>query len=858
MSFEVCLAGLEAAGTIDPERAARFRAEFKRLNTALGKKMGAGAAVDVASRETMDALEFQLMNDRRQAALAFVQQKALLGGLTAHLEAGGHAGHYAMAVMEHHEAVPGVAGVENVRGALWNLAWSRAAGFLSAHKRDVLGRTRNRDGLRDLVRELRGEASGNKDAAQLAAAVSDMLEWLRKQYNAAGGAIGKLDGWGLPQSHDALSVAQAGYPAWRAFLMTGGREGAPLIDFARMIDQSTGKPFASEDALEEALTAAWRNIASEGMDGNVPGAFRGDGKLANRRADHRFFVFKDADAWLAYNERFGHGDAFDAIVGHVAGMTRDIAAMRVLGPNPAHTVRWLQDMLNQQAIPGQAGGVPGTGAAPKGMKALLSSRGARKGAQTMERMWRFYSGEMTAVAPENRATARFFTGVRNWNVLTKLGRAALSAIPTDPVFKAFTARFNGMPVSRALGDWVKTFNPADAGHREAAEHAGLIVTEMVSRAAKIYSETRGLDLVELTRRGADGLLRTTLLSPHTQAAKQAGGLSWMKEWAELADTPFDKLGEGRQLAFARYGIEAADWDRLRSVPTDDTGGVTLLRPGDLARLADGGDQAALDSAVKFFTLIDAEGRFDTPGSLLRAQTALALGGQGSRFERGTLVGELAQSATQFKTYSFIVTMTHIQRAVYGRGAMSRAEYALALPIFLTVAGTLALSLRAVASGEYPPDWTDPTTWARGFVTGGGLGYAGDIIGKGVEGQRGTGGAVAGFVTGPTIGSVVDPAIELTLGNIGAAARGEETNLGRESLRLARRNVPGGNAWYGQLAVNRMLLDQLETTIDPDYRKSWRRMERDAAERGQPLWWRRGAMTPDRAPDFENAFEEGTN
>jgi hypothetical protein len=331
----------------------------------------------------------------------------------------------------------------------------------------------------------------------------------------------------------------------------------------------------------------------------------------------------------------------------------------------------------------------------------------------------------------------------------------------------------------------------------------------------------------------------------------------MKEWAELADTPFDKLGEGRQLAFARYGIDAADWDRLRAVPTDDTGGVTLLRPGDLARLADGGDREALDSAVKFFTLIDAESRFDTPGSLLRAQTALALGGQGGRFERGTLIGELAQSATQFKTYSVITTMTHMQRAVYGRGAMSRAEYALALPIFLTLAGTFALSLRSIASGEDWPDWADPVTFARGFATAGGLGYVGDIIGKGVEGQRGTGGAVAGFVTGPTIGSVVDPAVELTFGNIGQAARGEETNLGREAFRMARRNLPGGNAWYAQVAVNRMLPDQLEATIDPDYRKAWRRMERETAERGSGLWWRRGEMLPERAPDFTNSNQEGT-
>lgn len=835
MSLATCLARLRDEGIIDPERAARFEREYARLHAAHGKALGATAAIDVASRDTLDALEWQLLNQKRQAALDVANKLGLLEQLTAHIEQGGKPGQFAIQLLEHHEAVGGFASVENTRGALWNLSWSRIPGFLDRYRRDLLGRIPHGDEMVEIVRALKGEGTSNVFAKQMAEAIGETFEWLRVQYNALGGNIARLEGWGLPQSHDALAVAQAGFEAWKAFIR-------PLLDPARMIDNTTGKAFASGEALDEALEAAWRNISSEGLDGRVPGSFAGDGKIANRRSDHRFLVFRDADAWLAYNERFGSGDAFNSIIGHIDGMTRDLAAMRVLGPNPEATVRWMRDLLNQQALPGKAGG---KGAALDGK--------ARKGAGEMERMWRYYSGELTAIAPENRSTARFFQGVRNWNIMAKLGRAALSAIPTDPVFRAYTAAFNGLPVVRTLFDGLRTMNPADPAHREAAAHAGLVFHEMAVRAERLHREGQGINLVELTRRGADGLLRTTLLTPHTVGAKQALGLGFMKDWAEHAGTAFEQLGKGQRLALERYGIGAAEWDRLRSVAVDDHDGVKLLRPGDLARRGGEGD---LDAAIKFFALIDSETRFGTPGEQLRAQTMLALGGRGSAFERGTVMGELAHSATQFKTYSVIATTTHIMRMLYGRGALSRAQYAATLPIFLTIMGTVAFALRELAYGRDLPDPEDPQTWARGFATAGGAGFLGDIGASAIAGQRGTTGAVASFITGPTIGGVIDPAINLTLGNLGEAARGEDTRLSSELFRQARMQIPGNNAWYAKLAADRMVLDRLQEIADPNHARSWRRQRSYARQQGTDFWWAPGEPLPGRAPEFSNATEEG--
>jgi hypothetical protein len=37
------------------------------------------------------------------------------------------------------------------------------------------------------------------------------------------------------------------------------------------------------------------------------------------------------------------------MMGHIDGMSRDIALMEILGPNPAATVRWLKDMVIKTA-----------------------------------------------------------------------------------------------------------------------------------------------------------------------------------------------------------------------------------------------------------------------------------------------------------------------------------------------------------------------------------------------------------------------------------------------------------------------------------------------------------------------------
>jgi hypothetical protein len=202
----------------------------------------------------------------------------------------------------------------------------------------------------DVVRELfKPGATGNDSARELAEAWSKAAEYLRSRYNEAGGQIGKIDNWGLPQSHSRDAGPGRRFQGkWRDFI-------EPLLDRGRMIDSRTGEPF-TDGALELALRDVFDTIRTDGWSKIEPGSAGGK-MLANQKAEHRFLHFTDGDAWLAYHDKFGSGSPFDAMMGHIEAMSRDIALMEILGPNPAGFMRWMKDTIEKSA---QLDSSPGT------------------------------------------------------------------------------------------------------------------------------------------------------------------------------------------------------------------------------------------------------------------------------------------------------------------------------------------------------------------------------------------------------------------------------------------------------------------------------------------------------------------
>ncbi|WP_414902458.1 hypothetical protein ACMT1E_04310 [Sphingomonas flavalba] len=804
MSLPACIPGLIADGRISKAQAEKAERAYSRHYARLSREMGPEAAAAEASEAAIRELEYQAALAKRQTLLQVKAQQRI----TADMEAAGGGPGAATKVLAAGSG-RNVLNVEAQHRAIAGRAHATMEGVLSRHSRNLIGEARDKAGLRDMVRERFGEKTGNASAAELAEAFGATADTLRRRFNAAGGNIGHLADWGLPQAHDMVRVRAAGFDAWRA-------EIAPRLDLSRMIDFETGAPFTA-DTLDAALRDVFDAIRSDGWIKRAVGG-GGQGKLANRRADPRFLIFKSADDWMAYQERFGTGSAFDAMMGHIDGMARDIALMEVMGPNPRATLRWMQDGLQKAAA---TDGAPGIGAVDAARGATLK----------LDHLYDVVSGQMNS--PVNQMAARQMSGVRSFLTSAFLGSAALTAT-TDVGFQAMTRGYNGLPITGAITGYLKLLNPLNGADRKTAIRLGLMAEEAAHRAASLNRYIDAGNGPEVAARLSDAVLRLSGLSIWTQAGRWAFGMEVLGHLADVRGRRFAELNPALRGMMERHGIDAAGWDAIRTTAPYRYKGGEWLRPDDVADVALG------DAMLR---MVLSETDYAVPTATARAKATLSFGQR-----PGTLGGEIIRNGALFKSFGVSMILTHGARMIEGMG-WNAARYAAGLTITTTLLGALAVQLREIAQGRDPKPMDAPEFWGKAMLQGGGFGIFGDFL---QASQNRFGGGIGSTLAGPVAQGLGD-GLAVVPGYALRAAAGDDTiNPGRDLAKLAKRYTPGGSLWYARLAYERLVLDQLQRLTDPDYDDAWRRVERRADDLGQAQWWRAGEAAPDRAPDLSNA------
>lgn len=697
-------------------------------------------------------------------------------------------------------------------------------GFDAPHRAD----------LDNMVREAFGEDTGDKAAKPLATAWSETAEHLRLMFNAAGGAINKLDTWGLPQVHDASRVRQAGREAWVAYV-------TPRIDRGRMIDSTTGQPF-SKARLTTVLADVWESIASQGTNRLAPGEHTGQGALAKRRSDSRFLVFKSADDWMRYQSTFGDADSFSVMMAHIDEMSRDIAQMQILGPNPTAQWSWLKQAAQREAMLEEAAGVEGATDAVKGY------------VRTADTMLEHYTGSLST--PINTRFASYGIAARSYLTSVALGSAILSDIPSAPMFGAITRAFVGLSKSGDMARLAQLLNPADGSARRTARRTGFIIetaSDGMVRATqdnlRLLSVGERLDggLNAFARRLPVAVLRLQGLTAWDAARKRSFHLEFLGALHDRRGTTLAELraGDSEDKAFATWlsarGFSEADWAKIRSAPVwEPSDGVQFLRPLDVP------DRSL---ALRLTEAIDTETRSAVPSTSLWTRAKLI-----GTDRPGTVVGEVRRSWAMFRSFS--LTATHLlgeEMMLRGQARgqtpfVAGASGAAGVLFFLTLAGSISLQMRELAKGNQPKPMDEPRFWAAAALQGGGLGILGDFFfaaearnGKSASQVAAFGpvGAAVGDLYGATMGNMVEVAEGLRKGqNLEKAVEG--ARVGRDTTKLAQRYVPGSNLWFARTAYNRLVIENLQRMLDPeaeeDFARQRKRLER---EQGQRQWWPTG-------------------
>lgn len=825
MSVRKCLNAKVKSGALTKEQAKQVRdmlKDFEAENRSLGPVDAELEAAKMSAKEIRDARRAVLDLKRAQAWGRLRQSIEDDSSGPNH----GAASIYDAGAAATRGNVEPSANVESRISEVLGDLHSRWANGLQALRSKALGLRRELAASRNVVRELFGEETGDVSAREVSATWKEMAEYARLRFNRAGGQIPFRQDWGLPHQHSAQKIGNVTREEWIDDIM-------PRLDRDRMMHFSKDRPL-TDDELRKILDVMYDRIRTNGLVDVKPGS-QGGKALANRRADPRVLTFKNADEWLAYNEKFGvSDDPFDIMVGHMRGMARDIGMMEVLGPNPTASLKFITDTLEQRPLLTE-----GSGRA----KAI---RQAKTAVARIRNMHGLVDGSLNT--PENEFWANIFGGARSWLRAAQLGGAFLSAL-ADPAFQRMAARYNGLSTTGVMRRQLALMDPKSEADRLLAVRSGFIAE---SWANTLISQSRqGVDLLSrgsgtmaenfrvFSDRLADITMRASLLEPWTQAGRHAFGLEFLATLADHSGSSLDEIASSNKPladAIERFGLSAQEWDAARAAGVIEEGGARFM---NARAIADSGADAEVGRKLMQGIMTEAE--FAVPSSSLRARALLT---QGER--AGTFWGEVARSVALYKSFPTTVLMTHWRRAMTESGMRSVADYTANLAISTTLMGAFAYQMKQVQRGKTPAEM-DPSTdkgrkfWAAAMLQGGGAGIIGDFAVAGLRGKNRFGHGIITTLAGPVAGAAEDVVRE-TLGTIG---QGDLSKIDDSVAFLTERYTPFSSLWYSRLAAERLVFDQLNKLSNPSaFRARTRRREtRMRQESGQRYFWRRGEALP---------------
>lgn len=670
-------------------------------------------------------------------------------------------------------------------------------------------------GVRDLVFEIRGQDTGNVKAKKGAKAWADVTELLRRRFNDAGGDIGYLENWGIPQHHSMEKVGRATREQW-------------VSDVIGKLDR---KYYIKEDGqlmsdveVTAFLGEAYNTIATGGLNKLSDSGMRLSGARANRGNASRQIHFKDADSYLEYQRQYGDRSLWEVMVGHLEGISKDIALVETYGPNPDHVFRSILDEVTAEtatANPQRTGRV-------------------KRLANSTENLYNFISGKTQPIA--NPHIAQWSDNIRNWLVASRLGSALLASF-SDLGTMYLSAKVTNLPMNQLFRNQLEAMDPTNRTELARARRAGLAMESLLGSVNRWAMDNMG---PSKARWAATAVMRASGLTAWSDAHKRAYGVTMMGSLGEVVSRSPDlrSLDDADFRILKSKGITEQDFSVWKLADQEDwgKGNNTMLTPESIMRIPDDAvKHLGAPERVKFEAMRKLLGAVAeevdmaviTPGA--REQMVAGAGKQ-----RGTYGGELYRSVFLFKSFPISVVMRHWSRAMGMPSAGGRAAYIGTFIASTTILGALSQQLNDMASGRNPREMTGedaPKFWLGALLKGGGLGLYGDFLLS--DHTRYGGGALASML-GPVAG-LVDDVVKLGQGIPLNAVEGKPEQTGGDLVKLGKGLIPGANLWYAKAALDHMIFNQLQEYFSPGYlRKVEQRSKKNF---NQTYWWRPQDVTP---------------
>ncbi|MBM7139897.1 hypothetical protein [Acinetobacter sp. 105-3] len=455
-------------------------------------------------------------------------------------------------------------------------------GFLTDFYTNIkggLGIFTDKELVHKIVRERFGESTGDALAKKISDKMGDVFETMRDRFNRNGGDIGKLDNWGLPQTHNLEKIAQAGKEAWVS-------KAESLIDTRQYVHENGD--YYSQQEIRSLLEYSYDTLSSDGANKIEVGrqaAGAGTSKVTNRHGESRVLHFKDAESWLEYQSDFGGMQFVDLVNAHIKGLSKDIALVENLGSNPKTAFKILKDAADK--------------------KDREAKRITTKDNPVLNRAQVMFDEFSGGNSPQSQVLANLGVAYRSMNIFSMLGGTTIAST-TDQATIAKTAHVHGLSYRKAFGELIGQLNPANKADRELAHSLGLATEEMLGSIARWSDDgltaTYGKSekLARISSGVATQVMRVSFLNALTSASKvgftkqlmeKYGRLSRSKAWNDLDAQDRDLL--------SNTGLDERAWQVFQiAEPVVDRKGNQLMSARSIYEIPDDKLLATMDGDVK--------------------------------------------------------------------------------------------------------------------------------------------------------------------------------------------------------------------------------------------------------------------
>ncbi|AYM62923.1 hypothetical protein G6L68_10240 [Agrobacterium fabrum] len=652
----------------------------------------------------------------------------------------------------------------------------------------------------NVVDEIYGVDTGDINAKAAAKGFTDATKYAVDRVKKGGKPLSVLEDWRLPQMWDAKQVKKGGE---RAFLDDLWKEYE--AGNLKVIDKA-GQGEAPRGAVPGIIQNAFKDITLGKGQGSGAGGF------SNQL---RVFRFENPETYKRLMKKYGVGDGglFNTMMGHIQGMGKEIAFVEVLGPNYELTfAHLLQRAREDDAI-----------RVDTKLKAFQRSVTMNSPA-AVQRTYDALSGRLGVAQSE--LIAGIGGGIRNLQTASRLGSAAIAALPGDSVTTMLASNYNAIPAANVLSRLMRDLTTNREGAEELAKQLNLTAATVLDTAIGTRRFDDEIIGQNFPGRAADAVMRLSGINGWTEGLKRAFSMEFMGLIARQADLKHGDLDPMFRGFLDRYGFTPEDWDKLRTAPQLEAEGSRYFDVNAVEdeRLADRLMSAIIDE--RHFAVVE-------PDSRIRGAMAMGL-------QRGTIIGEAVRSATQFKSFPMTFMMTHLMRSMTQGDMSNRAYRTTQLFLLMTLGGAALVQAQSVIAGRDPNDMGTPQFWVEAAMRGGGLGMMGDFVYSGTT--RG-GEGITQLVAGPGPGAMIG-----ATGDLLQTMAGNKEVSGKTLAQHMKAWTPGSSLWYSKLATDRLIFDNIQAMIDPDYRSSFARYERRMKKDfGQTFWWGPGDALPERGP-----------